>query len=567
MGNSSCNYCLNLLPKIIWRIALGAVFIILLLSNSDSQEKVILMLSLHIAVFVFFMEILNPNSLAQRHFSIPPAKLEQMRILIGRLWIAVIPVLVVANIAEIDSSNIYYDILGYLIVVFSSFALVGLSATWVRNKIDTEGLTPTVWILSSICLLVPIFVLVMMLSGYYYTTVKLINRMAFTFYLVLLYWLMKNTVRRVMHTAENGVLQKRLLKLKTQKHNENLSHSQRKRGIRFEFIGAKAFKLVNIVLLGIIFIAIYLLWNDLAGVLGYLNTINLLTNEQIINGKPVVVDILSLADVLLSIFFLGIAGILNRNLPALLERIFLIRTDNTRRSTAYTVRIVSSYIITALGIIFAAGALGIKWENLQWLVAALSVGLGFGLQEIFANFVSGLIILFERQIRVGDIITLSGLSGTVSKIRIRSTTILSFENKEVMIPNRQFITSALTNWSLSNTVTKLEFSVGVAYGADVEKAKRLLRQIIARCPYISKTNQPLVYIQTLAESSVNILCEVFVGEIGKRKATNDYLCSETLRIFAENNIEIPFNMLDVNIKNLDKAEFLTDFKDAQSTAK
>ena len=558
---------LNLLPKMIWRIALGAVFIILLLSNSDSQEKVILMLSLHIAVFVFFMEILNPNSLAQRHFSIPPAKLEQMRILIGRLWIAVIPVLVVANIAEIDSSNIYYDILGYLIVVFSSFALVGLSATWVRNKIATEGLTPTVWILSSICLLVPIFVLVMMLSGYYYTTVKLINRMAFTFYLVLLYWLMKNTVRRVMHTAENGVLQKRLLKLKTQKHNENLSHSQRKRGIRFEFIGAKAFKLVNIVLLGIIFIAIYLLWNDLAGVLGYLNTINLLTNEQIINGKPVVVDILSLADVLLSIFFLGIAGILNRNLPALLERIFLIRTDNTRRSTAYTVRIVSSYIITALGIIFAAAALGIKWENLQWLVAALSVGLGFGLQEIFANFVSGLIILFERQIRVGDIITLSGLSGTVSKIRIRSTTILSFENKEVMIPNRQFITSALTNWSLSNTVTKLEFSVGVAYGADVEKAKRLLRQIIARCPYISKTNQPLVYIQTLAESSVNILCEVFVGEIGKRKATNDYLCSETLRIFAENNIEIPFNMLDVNIKNLDKAEFLTDFKDAQSTAK
>lgn len=244
----------------------------------------------------------------------------------------------------------------------------------------------------------------------------------------------------------------------------------------------------------------------------------------------------------------------------------LLRSDNTRKSTAYTVKIVSSYGITALGIIFAAGALGIKWENLQWLVAALSVGLGFGLQEIFANFVSGLIILFERQIRVGDIITLSGLSGTVNKIRIRSTTIISFENKEVMIPNRQFITSALTNWSLSNTVTKLEFTVGVAYGTDVEKAKALLKQIVSRCAYISKANQPVVFIQSLAESSVNILCEVFVSEIGKRKATNDYLCSETLRVFAENNIEIPFNMLEVNIKNLDKSKIAQEFKQSMLKA-
>lgn len=113
---------------------------------------------------------------------------------------------------------------------------------------------------------------------------------------------------------------------------------------------------------------------------------------------------------------------------------------------------------------------------------------------------------------------------------------------------------------MSNTVTKLEFTVGIAYGSDVEKAKSLLRQIISRCSYISKSNQPVVYIQSLAESSVNILCEVFVSEIGKRKATNDYLCCETLRIFAENNIEIPFNMLDVNIKNLDKSNLAQEFK-------
>ena len=549
---------LNQLPKMIWRIALGAVFVILLLSDSSSQDRVIMMLSLHIAVFVFFLEILKPNSLAQRHFCIPPAQLEQQRILMGKIWIAVIPVLVVANIAEIDSESIYYDILGYLIVVLCSLALVLLSASWVKNKLQTEGLSPALWILGALCLCVPTVVLVMMLSGYYYTTVKLINRLAYTFYFVLLYWLLKHTLRRMMHTVESAILAHRLQKIKAQKRNDNKKIPAHKHGIRFEFIGAKAFKLVNIMLLALIVVCVYILWNDLAGVLGYLKTVNVLSNEQLVNGQMVITESLSVADILLALFILAVAGILNRNLPALLERILLLRSDNTTRSTAYTVRIVSSYGITALGIIFAAGAIGIKWENLQWLVAALSVGLGFGLQEIFANFVSGLIILFERQIRVGDIITLSGLSGTVNKIRIRSTTIISFENKEVMIPNRQFITSALTNWSLSNTVTKLDFDVGVAYGADVEKAKGLLKQIISRCPEISRTKQPSVFISALADSSVNIHCDVFVNEIGKRKPTFDYLCSETLRIFAENNIEIPFNMMEVNIKNLDKAEVATE---------
>ena len=112
----------------------------------------------------------------------------------------------------------------------------------------------------------------------------------------------------------------------------------------------------------------------------------------------------------------------------------MLRSNNNTKSISYTLKLISSYVITALGIILAAGALGISWDKLQWLVAALSVGLGFGLQEIFANFVSGIIILFERQIRVGDIVTLNGLSGTVSKIRIRATTIVSFENMEVVIP-------------------------------------------------------------------------------------------------------------------------------------
>lgn len=301
---------------------------------------------------------------------------------------------------------------------------------------------------------------------------------------------------------------------------------------------------------------LYLQWNDLAGVLNYLDTIYLWKDESLVNGVITLNKSLSLADIIIAALVLVVTVILNRNLPSLMERMVMLKPNPRFKSTSYTVRILSSYIIIALGIVFAAGALGISWNNLQWLVAALSVGLGFGLQEIFANFVSGIIILFERQLRVGDIVTLNNLSGTVSKIRIRATTIVSFDNKEVLIPNREFITTALTNWSLSNTVTKVEFAIGVSYDADINKAKGILHQIVRGCKYLAAEKPYNIYVSSLDASCVTIMCEVFVNEIGNRKPTTDYLSTETLRRFAEAGIEIPFNQLDVKLKNLDNGQSL-----------
>ena len=97
-----------------------------------------------------------------------------------------------------------------------------------------------------------------------------------------------------------------------------------------------------------------------------------------------------------------------------------------------------------MGFVVTLSTLGVSWDKLQWLVAALSVGLGFGLQEIFANFISGLIILFERPVRIGDVVTIGNLSGTVSKIQIRATTITDFDRKEIIVPNKTFVTD---HWS------------------------------------------------------------------------------------------------------------------------
>jgi potassium efflux system protein len=118
--------------------------------------------------------------------------------------------------------------------------------------------------------------------------------------------------------------------------------------------------------------------------------------------------------------------------------------------------------------------IGIEWSKLQWLVAALGVGLGFGLQEIFANFISGLIILFEKPIRIGDTVTIRDLTGSITKINTRATTISDWDRKEIIVPNKAFITEQFINWSLSDSVTRVVLTVPAPSDANSEEVTQIL---------------------------------------------------------------------------------------------
>ena len=597
---------IRILPRVALITGIGTIFAALVLDDPMEQISVILMLLLHVLVFTYTLALLKPNGFAQRYFCVPPRILARRYAFIDRVYIAVLPIIIVANIRELDPTQIGSDNIGYLIMLFCSAALVYILLRSIRGKLTSGSLKLIDLFKIGLSLALPLALFIMLALGYYYTAIKLVNRVAFTFYTVLLYALVSQTVRRSLFVMEEKLMrlsrEKRLRPLNltedsrtsavTAQNGQNNSGmvttttvvpssartsfgtalgalsqaeqnaralTQGRSGtdtLRMELINSRAFRLINTVLLCLTAIAIYLQWNDLAGVLSYLDTVHLWSSSETINGQLVVTSYLSLADVCLAILILLITMVLNRNLPALLERLSMLGLAGGHKSTGYTIKIVTSYVIITVGIILAAGALGISWNNLQWLVAALSVGLGFGLQEIFGNFVSGLIILFERQIRVGDIITLNNLSGTVSKIRIRSTTIVAFDNKEVMIPNKSFITSALTNWSLSNTVTKLEFVIGVAYGTDLEKAKDILKNVILGCGNLAPDKAFSVYVTAMMDSCINITADVFVSEIGKRKPTFDYLCQETLKRFDAAGIEVPFNQLEVRLKNTITGESL-----------
>ena len=203
-----------------------------------------------------------------------------------------------------------------------------------------------------------------------------------------------------------------------------------------------------------------------------------------------------------------------------------------------------------MGLSFALSTLGLRWSQVQWLVAALGVGLGFGLQEIFANFISGLILLFERPVRVGDRVTIGDLTGKVIRMRIRATTLRDVDNREIIVPNKAFITDRFLNWTLSDQVTRVALTVGVAYGTDLRKAMGLLKEIADSNPWVMREPAPEIAVAGFGDSAVNLELQVFAAELVDRGKARHDLHLEIYRRFAEADIDIPYPQREVRLRGM-----------------
>ena len=255
----------------------------------------------------------------------------------------------------------------------------------------------------------------------------------------------------------------------------------------------------------------------------------------------------SLLDGLLCLATLILTTIAARNLPGLLE-IGLLQRMPVDNATRYAVTSLCRYVIVIGGLVYGISLLGVRWGHLQWMAAALTVGLGFGLQEIFANFVSGLILLFERPFRVGDTITIGELSGTVTRIRTRATTILDWDNREIMVPNKTFITDDLVNWTLSDTTTRITLKVGTAYGSDPDRVLALLREVAEAHPRVLPEPKPTSWLMAFGASSIDFELRVFVAEIRDRLPVSTELATQIHRRFRAEGIEIPFPQVDLHVR-------------------
>jgi potassium efflux system protein len=239
-----------------------------------------------------------------------------------------------------------------------------------------------------------------------------------------------------------------------------------------------------------------------------------------------------------------------RNLPGLLELTGL-RTLVEDAGTRYAIATLSQYAVAALGLLMLSSVLQIDWSKLSWIAAALSVGLGFGLQEVVANFVCGIILLFERPIRVGDVVTVNDIDGTVTRIQMRATTITNWDRKEYVVPNKQFITGTLMNWTLTNKINRIVIVVGVAYGSDTRRAREILLEVAADHPRVMDDPAPLATFEQFADSTLNLLLRCYLPNLDNRIATITDLHTDIDERFKEAGIEIAFPQQDLHVRSMD----------------
>ncbi|HHT7629689.1 mechanosensitive channel MscK [Pasteurella multocida] len=514
--------------------------------------------------FAFMLSLLRPNGIAYRHFSMPKESVDRFYRVFGRsVWISAL--WINASLFTHLETGITNDVIGQVMtisVLFISLLIIGpriqdaVKSYENSSEDNTKSIHMVLKIGRFFLVAAPIILIVLVVMGYYYTALNLMEHLMSSYFVVVTWLVLKNVIHRGL-TVSSRRLSYNRLKEKIEQQAQPKVNTEEELNIGLELqqsesLGIAQVKdqvlrvtdlLLTVILLGML----YWVWSDLVTVAYYLQGVTL-WQQSVTTAAGTVMESITLLNLLLAVVILIAMYALVRNIGGLLEVLVFSRVSFSQ-GTPYTITTLATYFIIAIGAGVAFSTLGMSWSKLQWLFAALSVGLGFGLQEIFANFVSGLIILFERPVRIGDVITIGEYSGTVSRIRIRSTTLIDFDRKEVIVPNKAFVTERLVNWALNDSVTRVVIRVGVGYGSDLELTKRLLLQAATECDRVLKDPEPVVYFLNFGASSLDHELRLYVGKLADRNPTVDCLNRRINSLFEENNIEISFNQLDVFIKN------------------
>lgn len=249
------------------------------------------------------------------------------------------------------------------------------------------------------------------------------------------------------------------------------------------------------------------------------------------------------------IFWIALVLALN----AIVQRVLIQRALKRTRldvSLQYAVGKIFSYVFVTLGLYVALQVNGVNLSSLAVLAGAVGVGLGFGLQNIISNFVSGLIILAERPISIGDRIEINGVAGKVTNISMRSTTVVTNDNISIIVPNSDFVTNPITNWSHGDPRVQIRVPVGVAYGTDIAKLERVLLEVADAHPKVLKKPEPRVFFDAFGDSSLNFELGVWTVEmIHAPRRFRSELNFAIERKLRENNIEIPFPQRDLHLRS------------------
>ncbi len=515
------------------------------------------LLFLGVSLPLYFLRVLSmmciPRGLAEAHFRWPECDVRILRVALDRLACVYVPTVLVVGFASHLSPLEAGGLIARLAFVLwcSAFAMFFYHVfQFRRGSLTQQGRVPVAGMLMrtnifwcTLLLILPLGLAVLALTGYVYSAIVLskmfLQTLCMLAGLVVLHQLTMRSLcvvrRRLAYAAaeerrEVAAAARACEADATSDDPDTLSAEETE--VDLTALSDDTGELVKMVAIAAGLAGLYVIWHEVVPALRIFNEVTLWRT--------------TLGNIGLAILAVIGTTILARRLPAVSEIVMLRFSDLPAGSRHATTTLIT-YAIVTLGALFALNAIGLRWSQFQWLVAALGVGIGFGLQEMVANFISGLIILFERPIRVGDVVTVGETDGVVTRIRIRATTIRGWDHKELLVPNKEFITGRLLNWTLSDQVIRIIISVGVAYGSDTDKALALMKAAATEHADVLEDPAPLVTFEGFGDNSLSLTLRAYLGAIDKRIATTTDLHRAVDRKFRDAGIVIAFPQRDVHL--------------------
>ena len=523
--------------------------------------------------------MLRKSGLAESHFGWQSSVVAPLRKSVQTLMLIGLPIAtfatVLGNLDGVATTNalarVAFIIL-MLIIAFYGYRIFNSKSGALSEflKKDPDSWLNRLWPLVALTVvLIPLLLAALSFCGYHFTARTLFQKFRVSFGTCVAFGITSAMLSRLLLVQRRKVT----VEQARNKHLASLSESVGAADVtwsQIEFLSreelhsqiSQSRRLVRYLLAGITVVFLWFVWTDILPAIGFLeqwplwqSSTQVTEMTQLGNEAPVwtsrdVVDNVTIADLLLAILIGITTFVATRNLPGALEFLVLKKLP-IESSVRYAITSIASYLIALAGIVVAFGIIGIHWKQVQWLATALTFGLAFGLQEMFANFIAGIIILFERPIRVGDIVTVDNVTGTVSKVRMRATTITNFDRKDYIVPNKDFITGRVLNWTLSDQVNRIVIKLGVAYGSDTEKVVRALETIALEHPQVMKDPSPQVTFDAFGDSTLDfsLRCFISMEQMPHRLSIVHELNIAVDECCRREEIEIAFPQHDIHIRS------------------
>jgi potassium efflux system protein len=514
----------------------------------------------------FLWQLCRTSGLADRHLRwFPPFRIALQREMVWAVPVAVPLGFVMSLAADADLPAAQQ--------AFGQIAFIALMGVWttfnwrlfhrngpVMTALRDQGKMPVMrqlhflWFPAG--LLLPLLMGLLSFLGYQVLALQINLLVEQSFWLLLGLWILRDLLLRYLTISERRLRLDEALRRREELKAHRAAGSEAvdeesaavsdEEELDVDLLSEQARRVVRVAFLFCALAGVWLIWSELLASLDIFRQTSIpLTGSENTGGEGDA-SALTLGGALFAGLLLGVTLLATKNIPGVLE-IALLQRLPLDAGARYTVKTLIQYLIAGVGLVVALGSLGLQWDKIQWLVAALGVGLGFGLQEIVANFISGIILLFERPIRVGDVVTLDGTTGVVSRIHIRATAITNYDKQELLIPNKEFITGRVVNWTLTDKVNRIVITVGVAYGSDVERAMALMLEAARENENVLDEPNPIASFEGFGDNSLNLLLRSFLGAMDNRLATITALHKAINAKFEQAGVVIAFPQRDLHL--------------------